>query len=231
MLVTLRRGDARRRSTPASLAAIAGGMLIAPFFLFSALAGELADRFERARLLQILKARRVGRPCSAPRPRCSPAVWRCRSSRCSRSATQATFSSPVRYALLPQHLATDELVDGNALLEGGTFLAILFGTIAGGIAVALDLRHRGGLSAAGPVRGGRVRREPVRAARPGPVARLAPQPQPGRRDRRRSCAKPGSAATSSCRSSARRGSGWSARCSCRRSRPLPRRRWAPAAAS
>src|SRR5439155_19521782 len=51
---------------------------------------------------------------------------------------QATFSSPVRYALLPQHLAPDELVDGNALLEGGTFLSILLGTIAGGIAVALD---------------------------------------------------------------------------------------------
>ena len=44
----------------------------------------------------------------------------------------------MRYALLPQHLAADELVDGNALLEGGTFLSILFGTIAGGIAVALD---------------------------------------------------------------------------------------------
>src|SRR5207248_10726233 len=51
---------------------------------------------------------------------------------------QATFSSPVRYALLPQHLAPDELVDGNALLDGGTFLSILLGTIAGGIAVALD---------------------------------------------------------------------------------------------
>ena len=51
---------------------------------------------------------------------------------------QATFSSPVRYALLPQHLHPDELVNGNALLEGGTFLAILFGTIGGGIAVALD---------------------------------------------------------------------------------------------
>ena len=51
---------------------------------------------------------------------------------------QATFSSPVRYSLLPQHLAAEELVDGNALLEGGTFLSILFGTIAGGIAIALD---------------------------------------------------------------------------------------------
>jgi len=41
---------------PAAVAAMAGGALIAPFFLFSALAGELADRFERSRLLQVLKA-------------------------------------------------------------------------------------------------------------------------------------------------------------------------------
>src|SRR4029077_19167209 len=41
-----------------------------------------------------------------------------------------------KYSLLPQHLATAELVDGNALMEGGTFLSILFGTIAGGLAVA-----------------------------------------------------------------------------------------------
>jgi hypothetical protein len=50
--------------------------------------------------------------------------------------TQAAFSSPVKYALLPQHLATAELVDGNALMEAGTFLSILAGTIAGGLALA-----------------------------------------------------------------------------------------------
>src|SRR5712691_1270992 len=55
MLVTY--GTAIRSAfDPGTLAAIASGTLIAPFFLFSALAGELADRFERARLLQILKA-------------------------------------------------------------------------------------------------------------------------------------------------------------------------------
>jgi hypothetical protein len=51
--------------------------------------------------------------------------------------TQAAFSSPVKYALLPQHLAATELVDGNALMEAGTFLSILAGTIAGGVAVAI----------------------------------------------------------------------------------------------
>src|SRR3954466_9999269 len=56
---------------PGAIAAIAGGALIAPFFLFSALAGELADRFERARLLQILKAMELVVVLGPP-PRCSP---------------------------------------------------------------------------------------------------------------------------------------------------------------
>ena len=118
------------------VAAIAGGALIAPFFLFSATAGELADRFERSRLLQILKAAEL------------VAVFGAAAALLTGNlalslvllfvlGTQAAFSSPVKYALLPQHLATAELVDGNALMEAGTFLSILAGTIAGGVAVAI----------------------------------------------------------------------------------------------
>ena len=121
---------------PGVVAAIAGGALIAPFFLFSATAGELADRFERSRLLQILKAAEL------------VAVFGAAAALLSGNlalslvllfvlGTQAAFSSPVKYALLPQHLATAELVDGNALMEAGTFLSILAGTIAGGVAVAI----------------------------------------------------------------------------------------------
>jgi acyl-[acyl-carrier-protein]-phospholipid O-acyltransferase / long-chain-fatty-acid--[acyl-carrier-protein] ligase len=121
---------------PGVVAAIAGGALIAPFFLFSATAGELADRFERSRLLQILKAAEF------------VAVFGAAAALLTGNlalslvllfvlGTQAAFSSPVKYALLPQHLATAELVDGNALMEAGTFLSILAGTIAGGVAVAI----------------------------------------------------------------------------------------------
>jgi acyl-[acyl-carrier-protein]-phospholipid O-acyltransferase / long-chain-fatty-acid--[acyl-carrier-protein] ligase len=123
---------------PGALAAVAGGALIVPFFLFSATAGELADRFERSRLLQVLKAAElltvvaaIAALLAGSLPLSLVALFAL--------GAQATFSSPVRYALLPQHLATDELVGGNGLLEGGTFLAILFGTIAGGIAVAVAL--------------------------------------------------------------------------------------------
>src|SRR5215469_10793853 len=121
---------------PGIVAAIAGGALIAPFFLFSATAGELADRFERSRILQIVKAAELLTVLGAAAALLSGnlvlslAVLFV-------LGTQAAFSSPVKYALLPQHLATAELVDGNALMEAGTFLSILAGTIAGGVAVAI----------------------------------------------------------------------------------------------
>jgi acyl-[acyl-carrier-protein]-phospholipid O-acyltransferase / long-chain-fatty-acid--[acyl-carrier-protein] ligase len=127
------------RLGPGAVAAVAGGALIVPFFLFSATAGELADRFERARLLQVLKAAELLTVIAAIAALLAGSLVLSLVALFALGA-QATFSSPVRYALLPQHLAADELVGGNGLLEGGTFLAILAGTIAGGIAVAV---HRG----------------------------------------------------------------------------------------
>src|ERR1700753_2145540 len=96
---------------PAIIAAIAGGALIAPFFLFSATAGELADRFERSRLLQILKAAEL------------VAVFGAAAALLTDNlalslvllfvlGAQAAFSSPVKYALLTPHLAAAELVNG-----------------------------------------------------------------------------------------------------------------------
>jgi acyl-[acyl-carrier-protein]-phospholipid O-acyltransferase/long-chain-fatty-acid--[acyl-carrier-protein] ligase len=123
-------------SDPGVVSAIAGGALIAPFFLFSATAGELADRFERARLLQILKAAELAAILGAGAVLLTGGLTLSLVLLFVLGAL-AAFSSPVKYALLPQHLATTELVDGNALMEAGTFLSILAGTIAGGIAVSL----------------------------------------------------------------------------------------------
>ncbi|HEX3954236.1 MAG TPA: acyl-[ACP]--phospholipid O-acyltransferase [Stellaceae bacterium] len=120
-----------------AIAAMAGGALVAPYFLFSVTAGELADRFERARLLQVLKAAELAAVLAAAAALLADSLMLSFLSLFMLGA-QATFSSPVRYALLPQLLASDELVDGNALLEGGTFLWILFGTITGGIAIAFE---------------------------------------------------------------------------------------------
>src|SRR5438067_5024264 len=136
MLVT-HSAAIRSGSDPGMLAALAGAALIAPFFLFSALAGELADRFERARLLQILKAAELIAVLGAAAALLADSLALSFLTLFVLGA-QAAFSSPVRYALLPQHLATNELVDGNGLLEGGTFLSILLGTIAGGLTIAVD---------------------------------------------------------------------------------------------
>lgn len=142
MLVTY--GAAMRNAgDPGLIAALAGGALIAPYFLFSATAGELADRFERARLLQVCKAAEGATALAASAALLGDSLVWCFVALFALGA-QATFSSPVRYALLPQHLAPDELVGGNALLEGGTFLAILLGTLAGSIAVAVP--HGTGLA-------------------------------------------------------------------------------------
>jgi acyl-[acyl-carrier-protein]-phospholipid O-acyltransferase/long-chain-fatty-acid--[acyl-carrier-protein] ligase len=121
---------------PGIVAAIAAGALIAPFFLFSAIAGELADRFERSRILQIVKAAELVTVLGAAAALLTGNLALSMVLLIA-LGMQAAFSSPVKYALLPQHLATAELVDGNALMEAGTFLSILAGTIAGGIAVAI----------------------------------------------------------------------------------------------
>jgi acyl-[acyl-carrier-protein]-phospholipid O-acyltransferase/long-chain-fatty-acid--[acyl-carrier-protein] ligase len=135
MLVTY--GAAMRGAAdPGLVAALTGGALIAPYFLFSATAGELADRYDRARLLQVLKAAEGVTALAASAALLGSSLTLCFLALFALGA-QATFSSPVRYALMPQYLAPSELVGGNALLEGGTFLAILFGTIAGSIAVAV----------------------------------------------------------------------------------------------
>lgn len=134
MLVTF--GTAMRRGyDPGALAALAGAALIAPFFVFSATAGELADRFSRDRLLKILKAAEIAIVLVA----CAAILTQSLALSLATLfllGTQSSLMGPIKYALLPQYLLAEELVDGNALMEGGTFLAILAGTIAGGIAVA-----------------------------------------------------------------------------------------------
>ena len=120
----------------APLVAIAGGLFILPYVLFSALAGQLADRFDKSRLIRATKAAEVAIMSLAAVGLLAGsvpallAVLFC-------LGAQATFFSPLKYGILPQHLAEHELVRGNALIEAGTFGAILAGTIAGGALIGL----------------------------------------------------------------------------------------------
>ena len=116
------------------LVTIAGAIFIVPYFLFSATAGQLADRFEKQRLVRVTKLWEIGVMVFAAAGFALDniafqlAVLFC-------LGVQATFFGPVKYGILPELLEPDELVAGNGLIEAGTFLAILIGTIAGGLLI------------------------------------------------------------------------------------------------
>jgi acyl-[acyl-carrier-protein]-phospholipid O-acyltransferase/long-chain-fatty-acid--[acyl-carrier-protein] ligase len=117
------------------LITVSGVVFIAPFFMLSALGGELADRYDKA-----FVARRI-RLCEVPIAALAATGFFLHSVPILFVAlglfgVVAALFGPVKYGILPEKLATAELPAGNALVEGATFLAILIGTIAGGVAVA-----------------------------------------------------------------------------------------------
>ncbi|WP_333918982.1 MFS transporter [Vibrio crassostreae] len=111
---------------------LAAGLFILPFFLFSALAGVLADKYEKSWFIRKVKLLEVVIMSLG-------AIGFIYESYgillllLFLMGTQSAFFGPVKYALLPQQLETKELVSGNALVETGTFLAILIGTLGAGI--------------------------------------------------------------------------------------------------
>jgi acyl-[acyl-carrier-protein]-phospholipid O-acyltransferase/long-chain-fatty-acid--[acyl-carrier-protein] ligase len=130
ILVTFRLAE-QSGMNAATLAMIASALFIAPFFLFSGASGTLSDRFDKARIARWVKEAEIGIMALG-----AWGLWQgsvpvllatlfC-------LGTHSTVFGPIKYALLPQHLQEHELVAGNALIEAGTFLAILAGTIIGG---------------------------------------------------------------------------------------------------
>lgn len=117
-----------------SLANLAQALFILPFFLLSAQAGQLSDKFERSRIIRWVKAAEILIMLIAWVGFYLRDVALLLGALFLMGA-HSTFFGPVKYAILPQHLKEDELVGGNALVESGTFLAILIGTILGGILV------------------------------------------------------------------------------------------------
>ena len=111
---------------------VAAGLFILPFLLFSATAGTLADRFEKSRLIRFVKLGEIGVAALAGIAlylESVPALFTV----LFLLGVQSTFFGPLKYSILPQHLDSRELVGGNAMVQMGTFVAILLGTIAGGI--------------------------------------------------------------------------------------------------
>ena len=120
--------------------AIASGLFILPFFVLSAVAGQLADMRDKARIIRIIKAAEIGIMLigaagllmawkgimvhTVAIPLMFAALFG--------MGVHSTFFGPIKYAILPQHLHKDEVLAGTGLVEAGTYIAILAGTIIAG---------------------------------------------------------------------------------------------------
>ena len=115
-----------------ALVTLAGGLFIAPFFLLSGVGGQMADRFDKALMAQRLKLAEIGAAAVAVLGFTLHSVPVLFVALVLFGVIAALFG-PIKYGILPDHLKREELPAGNALIEGATFIAILLGTIAGGL--------------------------------------------------------------------------------------------------
>jgi 1-acyl-sn-glycerol-3-phosphate acyltransferase len=132
LVVSITFGASAAAGNAGVLSNVAQGLFILPFFIFSALAGQLADKYEKSRLIRQTRLAEVFLMfCAAGAlyvghvPTLLTLIFLL--------GVLATIFGPLKYSLMPQHLRQSELVGGNALVDAGTFLAILIGTISGGL--------------------------------------------------------------------------------------------------
>ncbi len=112
--------------------ALAGGLFILPFFLLSALAGQLADSHDKAGIIRIVKAAEIVIMLFGGAGLFLHSIALMLAALFA-MGVHSTFFGPIKYAILPQHLKADEVLGGTGLVEAGTYAAILGGTIVGGI--------------------------------------------------------------------------------------------------
>ncbi|WP_374527887.1 MFS transporter [Novosphingobium sp.] len=124
----------------AQFSAIASGLFILPFFVFSAISGQLADMRDKARIIRIVKACEIGIMTVGAIGLCL--AWKgfavttlaipLMLAALFAMGVHSTFFGPIKYAILPQHLHPNEVLAGTGLVEAGTYIAILTGTILAG---------------------------------------------------------------------------------------------------
>ncbi len=119
-------------STLNNLAAL---LFILPYFIFSATAGQIADKYERSQLIRYLKILEIVIMLLGTVGFLLGNLWILLFA-LFLMGTQSTFFGPIKYAILPEVLKPNELMSGNALFQSGTSLAILFGMILGGAVIA-----------------------------------------------------------------------------------------------
>ncbi len=122
---------------PPSLAGLAiGALFILPFLLFSATSGQLADKYDKARLIRFVKSLEIVVMALAAVGFVTANVYLLLGC-VFLMGLHSTLFGPVKYAYLPQHLSERELTGGNGMVEMGTFVAILLGNVAGGLLIAV----------------------------------------------------------------------------------------------
>lgn len=115
---------------------VIGALFILPFVLFSATAGQWADKYDKARIMRAVKLLEIGIMALAALGfwfQMVPLLLAC----VLLMGLHSTFFGPVKYAYLPQHLSERELTGGNGLVEMGTFVAILLGNVGGGLLMSI----------------------------------------------------------------------------------------------
>ena len=134
MVLLVIYGIYRDAEQEAAFSAIAGGLFILPFFLLSALSGQLADAIDKAKIVRIVKSVEIGIMVFGAVGLMLPSVPLMLVA-LTAMGVHSTFFGPIKYAILPQHLTKDEVLGGTGLVEAGTYIAILGGTILGGLLV------------------------------------------------------------------------------------------------
>ena len=115
----------------------AAGLFILPFFLFSATAGQLADKYEKAQLVRWIKIGEIVIALCGGLAVYSQNVYAMLAV-LFLLGTQSTFFGPLKYSILPQQLSQEELIGGNAQIEMGTFVSILLGMIVGNLVAGMS---------------------------------------------------------------------------------------------
>jgi MFS family permease len=151
---------------------VAAALFILPFFLFSATAGQLAEKYDKSRLARAIKLLEIAIMVVAAAgfvSRSVPVLF----GALFLMGLHSTLFGPLKYSILPQVLRESEVVGGNGLVEMGTFVAILAGTILAGVLMAVP--EHGPLLVAGHVRRSRSRsRDSPHRSR----CRASPRPRP-----------------------------------------------------
>ena len=121
---------------PALVVQLIAALFIAPYLLFSATSGQLADKYDKATLIRLVKSLEIVIMALGVwgfTAKSVPVLLGCTFL----LGLHSTLFGPVKYAYLPQHLSERELTGGNGMVEMGTFVAILLGNVIGGVLIAI----------------------------------------------------------------------------------------------